>query len=232
MTEKRSYGDPCGIARALDLIGERWALLVVRELLLGAKRFSDLRNALAGASPNVLSQRLRELEAGGVVRRLTEGAPAYELTDWGRELHPILLELGAWGAQSSVRPKGQLSVDALMVALESTFVAGKADEVQATYELRLGERRYVVEIDRGSIAVARGAARRPDAVIEADAATLRAVVFGDRTLAKAPVDIRGDKRLGRMFFRLFARPSRDAQRNRRAVRLKATPANAKRYAWR
>jgi DNA-binding HxlR family transcriptional regulator len=203
----RSYGDPCGIARALDLIGERWALLIVRELLFGPKRFTDLRDHLHGASPNVLSQRLRQLEEGGVVRRRREGAAAYELTDWGRELHPILVKLGLWGARSAARPEGPLSVDALLVALEATFKPGGAADFRATYELRLGEQRFSVAIDRGSIDVVRGAARQPDAVIETDAGTLRAVVFGDRKLAKAPVEIRGDRRLGRAFFRLFARPN-------------------------
>ena len=206
MPAPRSYGDPCGIARALDLVGERWALLIVRELLFGPKRFTDLRDGLAGASPNVLSQRLRELEAGGVVHRRQEGGAAYELTDWGRELHPILVKLGRWGARSPIRPRGVLSVDALMVALEATFAPGEAHDRRTTYELRLGEQRFSVEIDRGRIAVARGAPRQPDAVIETDPGSLRAVVFGDRALANAPVEIRGDKRRGRTFFRLFARP--------------------------
>ena len=105
MSGRRSYGDPCGIARALDLIGERWALLIVRELAFGPKRFTDLRGGLAGASPNVLAQRLRELESGGVIRRHTAGASAYELTDRGRQLHPILLQLGRWGAQTSPRTR-------------------------------------------------------------------------------------------------------------------------------
>src|SRR5687768_12104874 len=107
MTGVRSYGDPCGIARALDAVGERWALLVVRELLLGPKRFTDLRAAL-GASPNVLSQRLGELEAAGVVERRNATGALYELTAWGRHLHPILLQLGRWGARSSQRPVGEL----------------------------------------------------------------------------------------------------------------------------
>lgn len=207
MTDLRSYGDPCGIARALDLIGERWALLIVRELMYGPKRFTDLRNGLAGASPNVLSQRLRELEGGGVVRRRTEGAPTYELTDRGRELHPILLQLGGWGARSPHRPAGALSIDALMLALETTFTAGKAAALRATVELRLGDERFSVGLDRGTIAIARGAPRNPDAVIDTDPVTLRAVVFGDWKLRGAPVELRGDRRIGRAFFGLFARPS-------------------------
>jgi DNA-binding HxlR family transcriptional regulator len=206
MTGLRSYGDPCGIARALDVVGERWALLTVRELLLGPKRFTDLKAGLAGASPNVLSQRLRELEAGGVVQRRRAGGALYELTDWGRELHPILVQLGRWGARSPERPAGALSVDALMVALEATFVPENTAELRASYELRLGEERFSVDVDHGTMAIARGRPRRPDAVIDTDPATLHALVFGDRKLARTPVEVRGDARLARKFFRLFARP--------------------------
>jgi DNA-binding HxlR family transcriptional regulator len=205
MTGLRSYGDPCGIARALDVIGERWALLIVRELLLGPKRFTDLRGAL-GASPNVVTQRLGELEEAGVVERRSTGGALYELTDWGRELHPILLQLGVWGARSAHRPQGELSVDALLIALESTFVPENAADLRARYELRLGEERFGVDVADAKLTISRGSPRHPDAVIETDAATLRQVVFGDRKLAGAPVELRGDARLARAFFRLFARP--------------------------
>src|SRR5919199_1777683 len=101
---RRSYGQFCGIARALDLVGERWALLVVRELVLGPKRFSDLRAGLPGIGTNVLTTRLRELEAGGVIARRELPPPAgstvYQLTEYGRELQPVLLALGRWGARS------------------------------------------------------------------------------------------------------------------------------------
>jgi DNA-binding HxlR family transcriptional regulator len=205
MTGLRSYGDPCGIARALDVVGERWALLLVRELLFGPKRFTDLRAGL-GASPNVLSQRLGELEAGGVVQRRSAGGALYELTDWGRELHPILVQLGRWGARSPHRPAGTLSVDSLMVALEATFVAEKAAALRATYELRLGEDRFHVDVEEGTIAISRGSPRSPDVVLQTDPATLRGLVFGELELAGAPIEIRGDARMARAFFRLFARP--------------------------
>ena len=202
MTGVRSYGDPCGIARALDAVGERWGLLIVRELLLGPKRFTDLRAAL-GASPNVLSQRLAELEASGVVEKLGAGSAPYGLSDWGRDLRPILLELGRWGARSALHPNGDLSLDALVIALESRFDPSRAPDLHATYELRLGAERFSVAIEGGRIAVSRGAPPRCDAAIETDPATLRAVAFGKTKLAQAPVDIRGDARLGRTFFRLF-----------------------------
>src|SRR5512145_951843 len=101
MAGERAYADACAAARALDVVGSRWALLVARELLHGPKRFTDLRAGLPTASPNVLSQRLRELQRDGVVRRRALPPPAgsqvYELTEWGRELEPVMLALGRWG---------------------------------------------------------------------------------------------------------------------------------------
>jgi len=205
MTGLRSYGDPCCIARALDIIGERWALLIVRELSYGSKRFSDLRGDL-GLSPNVLTQRLGELEEHGVVQRRTTGGAVYELTDWGRSLHPILVQLGHWGARSPHRPAGELSVDALMLALEATFQREKAAELRATYELRLGEERFTVNVSDGTLTITRGSPRSPDVVIESAPGTLRSLVFGDLQLSGAPVQLRGDARMARTFFRLFARP--------------------------
>src|ERR1700757_627743 len=118
MTTARRYGDPCGIARALDAVGDRWALLVIRELIFGPKRFVQLRHGLPGVSPNVLSQRLRDLEATGVVRRDMLGPPAsvavYELPGRGRALEPVLLELAGWGSQRPITTSGELSVSALL----------------------------------------------------------------------------------------------------------------------
>src|SRR5918995_1492840 len=108
MATMRTYCDGCAAAHALDLVGERWALLVVRELLLGPKRFTDLRAGLPNVSTNVLSQRLRELEHAGIVRRHRLPPPAaswvYELTDWGRELKPIVLSIGTWAVRSPSFP--------------------------------------------------------------------------------------------------------------------------------
>ena len=120
MPTSRSYQDACGIARALDVVGERWALLVVRELLLGPQRFSDLRRALAGASSNLVADRLRELQGRGVVRRRKLAPPAgswvYELTEWGRELEPIVLALGRWGVRVPL-PAGPITLSATSVLI-------------------------------------------------------------------------------------------------------------------
>src|SRR4051794_40586324 len=108
MATTRTYGDGCAIARALDVVGERWALLIVRELLLGPKRYTDLRRGLPNASPNVLSERLRELEQAGVVQRRKLPPPAssrvYELTEWGLDLEEVVQSLGSWASRSPMPP--------------------------------------------------------------------------------------------------------------------------------
>jgi len=211
----RSYGDPCGIARALDLVGERWALLVVRELLLGPKRFTDLRAGLPGASQNVLAERLRELEGGGVVRRRRLPTPAriwvYELTDWGLELEPVILALGRWGSRAASLPPGELSVDALMIALKTTFDTRAAANLRATFEVRLGEERFCVQVANRQLDLTRGSAEQPDATLATDAASLRKLVLGDRQLDAAltagDVKVSGDRQALSKLLKLFRRPA-------------------------
>ncbi len=204
MTRLRSYDDPCGIARALDVVGDRWALLVVRELVFGPKRFSDLKSALR-MSQNVLSQRLAELEQGGVVQHHNADS-SYELTAWGHELHPILLQLGRWGARSGKRPAGTLGSDALMLALEATFQPKLAEHLAVTIELHFGDERFRVRVNRGHLDISRGTAENPDVVIECAPETLRRLVFGDMKLAVAAVVIHGDRARAKAFLKLFARP--------------------------
>jgi DNA-binding HxlR family transcriptional regulator len=187
MTTMRTYGDGCPIARALDLVGERWALLVVRELLLGPKRYTDLRRGLPNASPNVLSQRLGELERAGVLRRRKLPPPAgsrvYELTDWGRELEEIVVALGRWGARSPTPPDDApiVSADSIILALRARFDPGAAHGLRAGYELQLGEDRFAIEVADDEITAARGDAHRPDATIDTDPDTLNAVLWRGRS---------------------------------------------------
>jgi DNA-binding HxlR family transcriptional regulator len=176
----RSYGDPCGVARGLDVVGDRWALLVVRDLLLGPKRFSDLLGGLPGASPNVLSQRLRELIEHGVVRRCDLGPPArvhlYELTEWGRGLEPVLLHLGRWGSHAPPPPEGVLGIDSLLLGIKAGFDPARAAGLRGVYEFRVGTDVYVAEVTDSAVRLGRvPATGRPDAVLTADADTLRAV---------------------------------------------------------
>jgi DNA-binding HxlR family transcriptional regulator len=215
MATMRTYCDGCAAAHALDLVGERWALLVVRELLLGPKRFTDLRAGLPGVSPNVLAQRLRELERAGVVRREKLPPPAasrvYELTEWGEELEPIITQLGRWGARSpSMSHDAAIGVDSIVLALRTMFDPRAAEGLEASYELRLGEDRFRVVVAEGRFEVVRGGAERPDATIEAAPDTLRALVFHGRPLAEAlrsgDVEIDGDESAAARFLSLFALP--------------------------
>lgn len=211
----RSYDDGCAAAHALDLVGERWALLVVRELLLGPKRFTDLRAGLPGASPNVLSQRLRELEGVGVVRRRKLPPPAasrvYELTDWGLELEPVIVQLGRWGARSPSKPRDAgLGVDSLILSFRTMFDERAADGLTAGYELRLGEDRFRAEVAEGQFEIVRGSADLPDAIIETSSATLAALVYEGRPLSEAlssgDLKLEGDRSAVERFLTLFPLP--------------------------
>jgi DNA-binding HxlR family transcriptional regulator/putative sterol carrier protein len=215
MATRRTYCDGCAAAHALDLVGERWALLVVRELLLGPKRFTDLRAGLPGVSPNVLAQRLRELEGAGVVRRRKLPAPAasrvYELTNWGMELEPVIIRLGRWGARSASRPRdAALSVDSLVLSFRTMFDPRAAEGLNASYELRLGEDRFRAVVADGRFEVVRGGAEEPDATIEADPVTLAALVYEGRPLAEAlrsgDIKIEGDESAVERFLTLFPLP--------------------------
>ena len=218
MAPTRTYDDGCAAAHALDLIGERWTLLVVRELLLGPKRFTDLRAGLPGVSPNVLAQRLRKLEGAGVVRRRKLPPPAasriYELTDWGEELEPVVISLGRWGARSPLRPRdAALGVDSLVLSLRTMFDPRAAKGIKASYELRLGEDVFRAEVADDRFEISRGnagGAERPDATIEAGPATLAALIYGGRKLPEAlrsgEVEIGGNAEAAERFLTLFPLP--------------------------
>ena len=213
MSSPRSYGDPCGISRALDLVGERWALLVVRELLLGPRRFTDLRAGLGGASPNVLSQRLDELEIAGVVTRRTLAPPAastvYELTPRGAALRPVVLALGAWGSLATPAPRGPLSASALMLALEVTFDAAAARAWRGRVAIVIGGDRFVVTVARRRMVITRGETAC-DATIAGQSETLRAAVFGRadarQLCAKGALTITGSAPVAHRFLSLFRAP--------------------------
>jgi DNA-binding HxlR family transcriptional regulator len=214
MATKRTYCEACAAAHALDLVGERWALLIVRELLLGPKRFTDLRAGLPGVSPNVLAQRLRELEEAAVVRRRKLPPPAasrvYELTEWGMELEPVIVSLGRWGARSPLRPQDAgMSVDSLILSFRAMFDARAADGVSAGYELRLSEESFRAEVAGGRFEIVRGGGEA-DAIIQTDPATLAALVYGGRSLDEAlrlgDIEIVGERSAVERFLTLFPLP--------------------------
>jgi DNA-binding HxlR family transcriptional regulator len=210
MTRTRTQLDGCGIAHASDLLGQRWALLVVRELLLGPKRFTDLRAGIPDISPNVLGQRLRELEESGIVHRRKLAPPAavqvYELTEWGRELEPAVLALGRWASGSPSFPRdAEMGPDSLVLALKSTFDPDKADGLDATYELRLGDTPFRIDVSDGQFEASHGEAETPDATIRSDPDAMTGVVFRKNPLGKAvdagEVEVDGSRQAVRALFR-------------------------------
>lgn len=192
INSRRRYDDRCGIALAMDILGERWSVLIVRDLLLGPKRFTDLQAGLSGISPNVLSQRLRDLQDTGVVRLRKLPPPAgsrvYELTAWGAELEPVITALGMWGVRSPVVPlEGIAHADSLMLTLRTSFRPDASRVWTAGYEIRLGTDVFDMRVVDGRIAgMARGhPAQPPDATLTTDTKTLAMLVNHRETSAAA-----------------------------------------------
>jgi DNA-binding HxlR family transcriptional regulator len=174
------------VAHALDLVGERWTLLIVRELLFGAKRFRDLRAGLPALSPNVLTQRLRGLEEIGVVRHYWLGPPAgvqvYELTERGARLEPVLTELGSWGLRSpSFDPSVPTSVNALMLAVRTQFSLPPETWFTAVVALRFGEDAFTAAIEGARAEISRGVPAAPDVLADTDTGTFTTLMT--RTLS-------------------------------------------------
>lgn len=198
----RSYGEGCPIALSLDIVGERWALLVLRELRLGPRRYRDLQEALPGITPAVLSKRLKELEEYGVLGRRRLPPPAavrvYELTAWGAELEPVFQALARWGVRSPVLPlTGEVSADSVMLGLR-TFFADAAADWSATYEVALGRDVYRLRVEDGRLAeLARGpASAAPDVVVRTTKGAWQAVLDGadplDDAVAAGRLAVTGD----------------------------------------
>ncbi|UJA20831.1 transcriptional regulator [Thermoleophilia bacterium SCSIO 60948] len=213
---KRSYGDVCGTARALDTVGERWSLMVVRELLCGPKRFTDLRTGLPHVSPDVLSQRLRDLEGSGIVQKRTLPPPTpakvYELTDHGRELGPVIAALGRWGARLPLPDDGDLwmSFDAHVLSFQTMFDPASAEGADVEIELRFTEgRTFVASVANGELTLSEGEAPDADAVIEGPVSQVLAAAQGrldfDEAIAGA-VEVSGDESAARRFCTLFPLP--------------------------
>ncbi|HYS54273.1 MAG TPA: helix-turn-helix domain-containing protein [Thermoanaerobaculia bacterium] len=206
----KGYGDGCAAAHGLSLVGDRWALLVVRELLLGPKRFTDLRAGLPHISPNVLTQRLEELERFAIIRRrrLTPPAAAwvYELTEWGSQLEPVVIALGRWAARSPFLPEGHLNVDSLILSFRTMFSRRAARGFNAVIEMNFGDDRFHATIKRGHMEIVRGSATGADATIEADSDTLAEVVYAGRKFADLKVS--GKRGFAKRFVALFPLPER------------------------
>lgn len=208
----RTYGQYCGFSRALELVGERWALLIVRDLLVGPKRFSDLQRGLPGIPSNILTARLKELEEAGIVgRRLLprpSGAIVYELTEAGRELEAPVISLGRWGAKrlGDPRPDEIVTEDSIASALLSTFRPEAAPRVKVSYELRLGDVVVHAQVRNRKVVVGRGPLPKADLIIEAGPgvrALMAREITPEEALKKKIVRVKGEPKLLTLFAQLF-----------------------------
>ncbi|MGE3643468.1 MAG: winged helix-turn-helix transcriptional regulator [Beijerinckiaceae bacterium] len=217
MAGKRHYDDGCAAAHALELVGERWALLVIRELMLGPRRFTDLRTALPGISPNVLTQRLDELERSSILVRKKLPPPAsvrvYELTDWGRELEPVIREIGRWAARSPSFPFGRpISANSLVLSLRTMFDASRARNMAGRIGIVSGGMEFCADIRNGNMTLEPESVAGCDVRISGDPNALAMVVYAGRPLAEAErskeISVVGDKALAKRFIACFVLPGR------------------------
>ena len=212
----RSYGKVCGLAHALELVGERWALVLVSDLIRGPKRFSDLQRGQPRIPSNVLSARLKELEEAGIVRRRALPRPAtgvgYELTEYGRDLEDIVLRLGLWGARSmpEPRPEDIATADTLVLALRSTFRPEAARDLRAGYELRFGDLVVHARVDHGELEVDEGPLPDADLVLEPGESfhpLLTGALDPDEAIGSGRVRIEGEPELFERFVEVFHIPA-------------------------
>ena len=213
----RRYHDACGAAHGLDLIGERWALLVIRELMMGPRRFSDLRKDLCGLSANVLTQRLEGLEASSIVQRRKLPPPAsvqvYELTDWGYEIKPVFMVLGRWAARSPQHdPTLPISAVSIMQSFKTMFDPARAQGAEMRLGFVLGEDRMVVSVASGVIDAMRGEVEGCDIVVRAPAQVVAAAVYGKVPLealeGEGAMTIEGDRAVFARFIDFFHLPEK------------------------
>jgi DNA-binding HxlR family transcriptional regulator len=206
---KRRYDDACGTAHGLELIGERWALLVLRELMLGARRFSDLRADLPGISANVLTQRLTELEERGLVRKKRLPPPAsvqvYEATEWGLEAEPIVQILGRWAARSPAHdPTLPISATSIMLSLKTMMDEKKAKGFEARIGFRLRDESFVGRVRKGRFKVVRQELAETDFSFTGTPQQLAAVIYGGAPLETMVFE--GNSSLAKRFVTLFPLP--------------------------
>ena len=213
---KRSYSQLCGIATALDLVGDRWALLILRDLMLGAMRFSELSAGLPGIGSNTLTARLKALETSGVIRRrllaLPDGGTVYELTDYGHELEPILMALGRWGAKSMGELAPEVATRSRWLAAAMLAFHDESRRVAAptTWELRLSDGPFTIHADGSQLTVTAGAPEEADLVVISSDLDLHMLLTGQLTpseaLSNGAVVVSGDSEGLQQLLDLFAFP--------------------------
>ena len=213
MEEKRRYEDACGLAHAMELLGERWAMLVLRELAYGPRRFSELKSDLQGISANVLTQRLTELEARGLVRKTRLPPPAsvqvYEATDWGLEAVPLIAHLGRWAARSPWHdPTLQMSHVSVIMSLQTLISPDLAKGLDARVGFRFGDTSYVTAVSEGQLGVLRSPIEDCDVVFSGTPSAVAAVIHGGAPFELIKVE--GDMALAERFVKLFPLPPKVA----------------------
>ncbi len=212
------YGDACGTAFAMELVGERWSLLIVRELMLGARRFSDIRASLPGLSAKVLTERLASLEEAGVLIRRQLPPPGkvqvYELTEWGSATEPLIQELGRWAAKSSAHdPTLPLSPVSLMLSLRTMADYVRTGTIVGKVGFVIGDESFLVEPGPGELPIRRGEVKEADAVFRApDAVIIAGGIYAgmpwDELEQEAGLVIEGDRDLAMRFVALFSLPDK------------------------
>ena len=217
---RRLYDDACGMALALELVGERWVPLILRELMFGPRRFGEIKRGLPGISANVLTQRLEALEANGVLIRRKLPPPAsvqvYELTEWGYESEMPLAALGRWAVRSPLHdPRLPLSGASLMMSFRTMLDPARAEGLDTRIAFRIGPDPFAAHLHDGRIDVVRGEADARDVLIGSeDAALIAAVVYGGQPLdqmeAAGAIRVEGDHGLAARFITLFPLPSKVA----------------------
>jgi DNA-binding HxlR family transcriptional regulator/putative sterol carrier protein len=210
---RRTYDQHCALAHGLDVLGERWTLLVIRELLLGPQRFSDLEGSLIGIGPNMLAARLRQMENDGLIEKRRLPPPAsstvYTLTGRGAALEPVIIELGRWGRHRLPPTIGHEAFRPgwLLIALKVSFDPDHAADLDAVYQLTVAEEPFIVRISGGSIDVVRGAIPDADVTIDTDQDTLLALANGTLSPGEAiktgALRVAGDDTAARAWFQAF-----------------------------
>jgi len=213
--ERRTYEDACGMAHALDLLGERWALIVLRELMLGPKRFSELRADIPGISANVLTQRLEGLEETGLLIRRKLAPPSnaqvYELTPWGYEVEPIGQALGRWATRSPLHdPTAPISAVSVLLSFRTMLDAARAEGIDARVGFRFGAYTYLGHLTPHGFPIVRGDDVDADMTFAGDPRALAGAVYGGVPLAAletaGALTISGDRALAERFLTLFPLP--------------------------
>jgi len=212
---KRWYDDACGTALALEFVGERWSLLILRELMFGPRRFGEIRAQLAGISANILTQRLASLEAGGMVVRRTLPSPAsvqvYELTRWGEEIEPVMQAMGRWATRSPLHdPTLPMSPASAMLSMRTMIDPVKAGDLRMTIGFRVGGDQFLGRLADGVLAITREEPAGADVVVEADPTPLVVWLYVKRPVSAMEADgvlrLVGDRAAAERFADLFALP--------------------------